>query len=208
MIQARQREIAERSAEGTTSPVAKDVSRSRVDVVQGVRETAGVQPSLASDKSEAQRASTSDKAAPKGLALSTATTEPSRTDALGLTPDEQEVVNELKARDREVRNHEQAHARVGGQYASSPTYSYQTGPDGRQYAIGGAVQIDVSPIEGDPAATIDKMETVKAAALAPAEPSAADRQVASLADALRVQAVADLWADRRENPFGAVDTRV
>jgi len=208
MIQARQREIAERSAAGTTTPVLEDVSQFRAHEVQGRGDTAQVQPPLASDRSELQRGSYSNKAALSDLPLSSANAEPSTRDAQGLTPDEQEAVDALKARDREVRNHEQAHARVGGQYASSPTYSYQTGPDGQQYAIGGAVQIDVSPIEGDPEATIDKMETVKAAALAPAEPSAADRQVASLADGLRAQAVADLWANRRDTVPGAVDTRV
>ena len=62
--------------------------------------------------------------------------------------------------------------------------------------MGGAVQIDVTPVADDPAATINKMEVVKAAALAPVEPSAADRQVAALADALRAQAVADQAAVR------------
>lgn len=114
-----------------------------------------------------------------------------------LTEGEQAVVDELRALDREVRNHEQAHARVGGQYAGEPSYTYQTGPDGRSYAIGGEVAIDIAPVEGDPEATIVKMEVVKAAALAPAEPSAQDRKVAALADAQRAQAVADLAELRR-----------
>ena len=127
----------------------------------------------------------------------------------GLSDEERAVVEKLKARDREVRDHEQAHARVGGQYASEPSYSYQVGPDGRQYAIGGQVKIDVSPVRDDPAATIAKMEIVKAAALAPAEPSSADRQVAATADAVRAQAQADLNAERAAERRGeAVDVRV
>jgi len=102
-----------------------------------------------------------------------------------------------RARDREVRDHEQAHARVGGPYAGQPSYTYQTGPDGNRYAIGGEVAIDIAPVNGDPEATIIKMEVVKAAALAPAEPSAQDRKVAALADAQRAQAVADLAELRR-----------
>ena len=109
-----------------------------------------------------------------------------------LSKDEQRVVDQLRARDREVRDHEQAHARVGGAYASQPSYSYQTGPDGQRYAVGGEVKIDVSPIANDPEATIAKMLIVKAAALAPAEPSSADRQVAALAEATRSQAQAEL----------------
>lgn len=117
--------------------------------------------------------------------------------ATGLTPEEETVVKDLKARDAEVRRHEQAHAAVGGQYAGSPSYTFQTGPDGNRYAIGGEVAIDVSTIPGDPEATIQKMEQVKAAALAPAEPSAADRSVAALADAQRMAALAELNAMRR-----------
>lgn len=94
---------------------------------------------------------------------------------------EQELqqIKELKARDTEVRTHEQAHAAVGGQYAGSPSYEYQRGPDGTNYAVGGEVSIDVGVINGDPQATIDKMQTVRAAALAPAEPSGADRAIAA-----------------------------
>lgn len=94
---------------------------------------------------------------------------------------EQELqqIKELKARDTEVRMHEQAHAAVGGQYAGSPSYEYQRGPDGTNYAVGGEVPIDVGVINGDPQATIDKMQTVRAAALAPAEPSGADRAIAA-----------------------------
>ncbi|MEL7393699.1 MAG: putative metalloprotease CJM1_0395 family protein, partial [Pseudomonadota bacterium] len=46
-----------------------------------------------------------------------------------LSEEEQAQVDELKARDREVRAHEQAHAAVGGQYAGAPSYTFQTGPD-------------------------------------------------------------------------------
>ncbi len=119
-----------------------------------------------------------------------------------LTPEEQAQVEALKARDREVRDHEQAHARVGGPYAGEPTYSYQTGPDGRQYAVGGQVAIDVSPVKGDPEATIAKMEVVRAAALAPAEPSTADRQVAATAEAIKLAAIGDLTEERRAGRFG------
>lgn len=103
-----------------------------------------------------------------------------------------EQIKELKARDTEVRIHEQAHASVGGQYAGSPSYEYQRGPDGTNYAVGGEVQIDVAEIEGDPQATIEKMQTVRAAALAPAEPSGADRSIAADATQKLAAAQAEL----------------
>ena len=107
---------------------------------------------------------------------------------------EQQQIEKLKARDTEVRVHEQAHASVGGQYAGSPSYEYQRGPDDTNYAVDGEVQIDVSEIPGDPQATIDKMQTVRAAALAPAEPSSADRAIAADATQKMAAAQAELSA--------------
>ncbi|MDZ7902950.1 MAG: putative metalloprotease CJM1_0395 family protein [Rheinheimera sp.] len=95
---------------------------------------------------------------------------------------EQKQLAQLKARDAEVRAHEAAHAAVGGQLAGSPSYTFQRGPDGQQYAIGGEVQISLSEVPGDPQATIARMQQVKAAALAPAEPSGADRSIAAEAN--------------------------
>lgn len=109
---------------------------------------------------------------------------------------EQREIRELQVRDQEVRAHEQAHAIVGGRYASAPSYQYQQGPDGKRYAVGGEVQIDLAPVPGDPAATVQKMQQVKAAALAPAEPSAADRSIAAEAGQRLLQAQAELIAEK------------
>ena len=105
-----------------------------------------------------------------------------------LTPEDREAIAELKARDREVRRHEAAHARTGGEFAGTPSYEYTRGPDGRAYAVGGTTPIDVNPVAGNPDATIRKMQTVKRAALAPAEPSAQDRAVAASAEAEEAKA--------------------
>ena len=97
--------------------------------------------------------------------------------------DEQKAeLSALKARDREVRAHEQAHAFSGAGYTSAPQYDYVKGPDGRQYAVGGSVEIDTSTVPDDPRATIEKMEIVLSAALAPASPSGPDRAVAAAAE--------------------------
>lgn len=104
-----------------------------------------------------------------------------------LTKEQESQVRELKRRDAEVKAHEQAHAAVGGAYASAPKYTYTKGPDGKKYAIGGEVQIDTSP-ERTPDATIRKMDVVIAAALAPAEPSSQDRAVARQAQQQRQEA--------------------
>lgn len=112
-----------------------------------------------------------------------------------LTEEQEAVVRELKARDREVRAHEQAHKRVGGQYAGAISYDFQRGPDGQSYAVGGSVPIDVSP-ENTPQETAAKMRIVIKAALAPAEPSAADRSVAAAAQSKLQEAQVEIAAER------------
>ena len=100
-----------------------------------------------------------------------------------LSDEEKAKVARLAARDREVRAHEAAHQAAGAGYAGAATFDYVRGPDGRQYAVGGQVQIDTSTVPGDPQATIAKMEVVRSAALAPARPSGQDRSVAAAAAA-------------------------
>jgi hypothetical protein len=123
---------------------------------------------------------------------------------------DQEKIQELKERDREVRVHEQAHAAVGGQYAGAPTYEFETGPDGNRYAVGGEVSIDVSE-EKAPEDTIAKMQIVKAAAMAPAEPSAQDYKVAAEASQKEQSARAQLakataeLADTKENSVNSTN---
>jgi hypothetical protein len=115
-----------------------------------------------------------------------------------LTPDERGVVNDLKARDREVRAHEQAHISAGGAYIrGGASYQYQRGPDNKSYAVGGEVGIDTAPERDDPGATIVKMQTVRAAALAPSDPSAQDRAVAASAARDESVARAELAQERR-----------
>ena len=109
------------------------------------------------------------------------------------------MVQELRQRDREVRAHEQAHKSAAGPYAKGgPTFEYQTGPDGRRYAVGGEVSIDTSKVSGNPQATLIKAQTVRRAALAPSEPSAQDRSVAAQASQLENEARAELREQKAE----------
>jgi hypothetical protein len=120
---------------------------------------------------------------------------------------EQLEIAKLVSRDQEVRTHEQAHAAVGGRYAGAPSYTYERGPDGKRYAVGGEVGIDTSPIPNDPEATLRKMEVVIRAALAPAEPSAQDRQVAAQAQAQMAEARAQLAQQQRSEAQAASEAR-
>ena len=113
--------------------------------------------------------------------------------------DEQREIQRLSRRDREVRAHEQAHAAIGGVYAGSPAYEYERGPNGVRYAVGGHVNIDVSPVAGDPEQTVRKMMIVRRAALAPAEPSTQDRRVAAQASQIAAQARVEVLRERSES---------
>lgn len=119
------------------------------------------------------------------------------TEGKTLTEEEQKQVDELKARDAEVKAHEQAHIAAGGSYVrGGASYDYQTGPDGKKYAVGGEVSIDTSPVEGDPQATINKAQVILKAALAPAEPSGQDKSVASQARQMMASARKELMAEK------------
>ena len=76
-------------------------------------------------------------------------------------------------------------------------FDYKTGPDGQRYAVGGDVQIDVSP-EKEPEDTIAKARRIQGAALAPADPSPQDFRVAAKAVAMASQAQMELSKQRAE----------
>lgn len=116
-----------------------------------------------------------------------------------LTEEQQSEVLALKNRDQEVRSHEQAHlSAAGGIAISGAHYSYTTGPDGIRYATGGDVGIDVSAVSGDPQATLQKAETIRRAALAPANPSSQDQSVAAMATEMANKARMDLIRAQQE----------
>ncbi|MBT8421964.1 MAG: hypothetical protein KJP03_02500 [Gammaproteobacteria bacterium] len=124
-----------------------------------------------------------------------------------LTAEEQAKVQELRARDREVRAHELAHLAAAGRHArGGASFSYERGPDGRRYAVGGEVNIDTSEVAGDPSATIAKAAQIRRAALAPAEPSAQDRKIATQASAMAAKARSELAQQQRDaNIAGATN---
>lgn len=106
-----------------------------------------------------------------------------------LSEEEKKQIEELKKTDQKVRTHEQAHVAAGGELIKGGIrYSYKTGPDNKKYAVAGKVNIDLSPVKGDADATIRKMQRVKRAALAPADPSPQDRQIATTASQIESKA--------------------
>lgn len=115
-----------------------------------------------------------------------------------LSQQELQEVAQLKAIDTKVRAHEMAHLAVAGSLAmGGMNFQYEKGPDGKSYAVAGDVSINASK-GATPQATIDKMRVVRAAALAPADPSAQDRKVAAEATATMGQAEQQLFLQRVE----------
>lgn len=120
-----------------------------------------------------------------------------------LTPQALALIDRLKTRDTEVRQHEQAHlAAAGGLAVSGAAYTYQRGPNGVDYAIGGEVHIDTSPGR-TPGETITRARTIEAAALAPADPSGPDRAVAAQAQQMEQQARAELAVEAAQQARAA-----
>lgn len=119
-------------------------------------------------------------------------TEPTKPTGEALTQSEKAILDSLKKADQAVRVHEMAHlAAAGGLAKGGATFKMQKGPDGRSYAVGGEVQIDMSKGE-TPEITVQKMRTVRRAALAPADPSPQDQKVAAQATINIAQATQEL----------------
>ena len=122
-----------------------------------------------------------------------------------LSTEEKKQLEQLQARDREVRAHEAAHKAAAGSLArGGASFEFENGPDGRRYAVGGEVSIDTAKVSGDPQATLRKAQTIRAAANAPAQPSAQDRAVAAQATQMEAEARQEL--PKSNGPTAAAQT--
>jgi len=116
-----------------------------------------------------------------------------------LSPDDERKVEELRKIDQKVHVHEQAHLSAAAGYArGGAQFEYASGPDGNRYAVAGHVNMDTSR-ESSPEKTLQKANTVRKAALAPADPSSADRQIAASMGKMAEEARAELSKKAVEN---------
>ena len=96
------------------------------------------------------------------------------------------------------RRHENAHkAAAAGLTTSAPNYEYETGPDGKKYAVAGDVNVSYKHSD-DPEVNLRNAQQLKASALAPADPSSQDRKVAAQADREIAQARQDILEEQRQ----------
>lgn len=140
----------------------------------------------------------SREAARKGLSQPGSALQPGTTGSEeAQNPLRPELTDESKARLREhshsIRLHEQAHMAVLGGYASGGVhYTENRAPDGSSYVTGGRIKVDLSPVPGDPRATLRKARTIQRAALAPGDSSPADMATAAKAYRLQMEAMREL----------------
>ena len=126
-----------------------------------------------------------------------------------LSLEEQRIVTELQAADTNVRAHEAAHMAAGGGLTSPASYTYERGPDNKMYAVAGEVGISTS--EGNtPQESLNKAQTIRRAALAPADPSPQDLKVAAQAASMEMSARAQIMQEKMEqnsqNPNNSNET--
>jgi hypothetical protein len=118
-----------------------------------------------------------------------------------LSEDEQRMVRDLASRDSEVRAHEAAHQAAGGGMTGAASFTYQQGPDGKMYAIGGEVSISMKS-GSSPEETIANARQIAAAAMAAGNPSPQDFAVASSARVMEMKAQQQLAKKEQEAAFG------
>ncbi len=107
-------------------------------------------------------------------------------DPTQLTQDERVELSKLKAVDTKVRAHEAAH-QSGPAASGGASFTYEKGPDGVMYAVGGEVPVRIET-GSTPQETISNLQGVIATALAPADPSPQDLSIASKARVMMMKA--------------------
>ncbi len=166
------RQAASRTEQGTTAATGTGIKLPEDTVT-----LSGKQPDTKSDQKSAEKTTDSPEPAqakPKPGEKTTASGQSVEDPAV------QAQIAKLKQTEEKVKAHEAAHKAVGGNLASSASYSYTRGPDGQSYITGGEVQIDMSDGR-TPQETVSRMQQVIRAALAPSDPSGQDRAVAAAA---------------------------
>ena len=90
-----------------------------------------------------------------------------------------------------------AHKVAAGSLAGGPYYEFEQGPDGVNYAVAGHVPIHV-PETNDAEQALRDSEKARRAALAPADPSSADRAAAAQFSARAAEARQQIAKERGE----------
>jgi len=118
-----------------------------------------------------------------------------------LSGEEKRQLDNVQARDREVRAHEAASKAAARNLAQGGAGDeFETGPDGRRYPVAGGVSIGASPVPGDPQATLVKAQSIRCAANTPPQASAQDQPVAVRASHMEAEASRQLREQQSTEP--------
>lgn len=176
---------------GTSTPRLQNTLNSSSGALSGLVQTTALGAARSLDTGTGQRAA-GPSASGKRAASPAASSSGTFSSGTSSTASSTGTATTLESTDQTVRTRAQAQMSLAGAYGGTVTYSYRYGADGSSYAVAATVAFDVSPVAGDPAATIAKMQTILRAALASGTPSASDMQAAAAATRAIAQAEAEL----------------
>lgn len=115
---------------------------------------------------------------------------------------EKQVQNELQMADASVRTHEGLHFRTAGGIAvGTAEFDTMQGPDGRQYAVAGAVEVRTTTTS-DPEQAASEAQDFAAAATAPGDASAQDMSAARMAHGMASEHYGNNTSSNRRSPTG------
>jgi hypothetical protein len=97
----------------------------------------------------------------------------------------------LEMREKEIIEHERTHMAVGGNLASSVSYVYTNGPDGKRYISGGQVDMKM-PSGGGLNNLLSGLRRIKSAATSVGDPSGTDLQTAAIASAIEASILKEM----------------
>ncbi len=108
-----------------------------------------------------------------------------------LSIEDRAILADLERRDHEVRTKDMAYMAAAGGLAGSFAIQYETGPDGRRYAVAADVNLDTSAA-ATPEQTVTKARALRTAAMS----ASGDASAASRANTMEAQARAEMSAAR------------
>ena len=119
--------------------------------------------------------------------------------------EEQQELRDLERRDLQVRTRDMAFIAAAGGAAGSYSLQYETGPDGRRYAVGADIKLDTS--EGaTPEQTLAKARALRAATMGARADSSNDASAAAKAVRMEAEARAEIARERGEAQQAAVES--
>lgn len=115
-------------------------------------------------------------------------------------------ITQLEKREQSIINHEKMHMLIGGSLASSPTYTYSIGPDGKKYVSGGRVDMKM-PTGGSLESLLSGLKRIKAAASSVTNPSAADLSTAAMAASIEASVNSEIALIKMKESYSKSDEK-